>query len=245
MQVIPHMHAFVSELSPAARQAFEELSTLRKVGKGEAVYRQGDTPSEVYQLVEGRVKLCNYSPEGREVVSGELQLGDCFGEMGLIDGLPRMSHAIASCDSIVRVLNRPGFDELTAKHPEVDRKIAAVLCHRVRYLYSLNEEASELTLHQRVARCVLRLAYSRESNNPERELFIAISQEERGRCWGPRARASTRNSRPSFVRAALSCATGEFTYRTWSSSRTTTITCLVQNRSRRATRKATEIRPLG
>ena len=184
MQVIPHMHAFVSELSPAARQAFEELSTLRKVGKGEAVYRQGDTPSEVYQLVEGRVKLCNYSPEGREVVSGELQLGDCFGEMGLIDGLPRMSHAIASCDSIVRVLNRPGFDELTAKHPEVDRKIAAVLCHRVRYLYSLNEEASELTLHQRVARCVLRLAYSRESNNPERELFIAISQEELGQMLG-------------------------------------------------------------
>ncbi|TDG12840.1 Crp/Fnr family transcriptional regulator [Seongchinamella unica] len=184
MRVIPHMHAFVSELSPEARQAFEELSVLRRVGKGEAVYRQGDKPNELYQLVEGRVRLCNYSLEGREVVSGEFQPGDCFGEMGLIDGLPRVSHAIASCDSAVRVLSRAGFDELTTRYPEVDRKIALMMCHRVRYLYALNEEASELTLHQRVARCVLRMAYSRDSNNPERELFIAISQEELGQMLG-------------------------------------------------------------
>ncbi|RLQ22285.1 Crp/Fnr family transcriptional regulator [Seongchinamella sediminis] len=178
------MHAFVSELSPEARGAFEALSSLRRLGKGEAVYRQGDEPNELYQLVEGRVRLCNYSLEGKEVVSGEFQPGDCFGEMGMIDGLTRVSHAIASCDCVVRVLSRAGFDTLTAKFPEVDRKIAVMLCHRVRYLYSLNEEASELTLHQRVARCVLRMAYSRESNNPERELYIAISQEELGQMLG-------------------------------------------------------------
>lgn len=184
MQVIPHMHAFVSELSPEARQAFEDLCTLRKLGKGEAVYRQGDEPNEMYQLVEGRVRLCNFTLEGREVVTGEFQPGDCFGEMGMIDGLTRVSHVIACCDSVVRVLNRPGFDELTAAYPEVDRKIALMLCHRVRYLYSLNEEASELSLHQRVARCILRMAYTRQSGNTERELYIAMSQEELGQMLG-------------------------------------------------------------
>lgn len=184
MQVIPHMHAFVSELSPAPRQEFEKLSTLRKVGKGEAVYRQGDGSTELYQLVEGRVRLCNYTLEGKEVVTGELQSGDCFGELGIIDGLNRMSHAIAACDSVLRVLSRPCFEELSAKYPEVDRGIALMMCRRVRYLYSLNEEANELTLHQRVARCVLRMAYSRRSNDPERELYIAISQEDLGHMLG-------------------------------------------------------------
>jgi CRP/FNR family transcriptional regulator, cyclic AMP receptor protein len=207
MKVIPHMHAFVSELSPAARQAFEELSTLRKVGKGEAVYRQGDEPNELYQLLEGRVRLCNYSLEGREMVSGEFQPGDCFGEMGMIDGLTRVSHAIASCDSVVRVLSRACFDDLTASHPEVDRKIALMMCHRVRYLYSLNEEASELTLHQRVARCVLRMAYSRESNNPERELFIVISQEELGQILG-----ASRQSVNKELKALVSEGTIELRY---------------------------------
>lgn len=184
MRVIPYMHAFVAELSPPARQAFEALCTLRNVGKGEAVYRQGDEPNEIYQLVEGRVRLCNYSLQGREVVSGEFQPGDCFGEMGMIDGLTRVSHAIATNNSVVRVLSRAHFDQLTARYPEVDRKIALMMCRRVRYLYSLNEEGSELTLRQRVARCVLRMAYSRASNNPERELYVAISQEELGQMLG-------------------------------------------------------------
>ena len=44
MRVIPHMHDFVSELSPEARQAFEQSSTVRPVSKGEAIYRQVGLP---------------------------------------------------------------------------------------------------------------------------------------------------------------------------------------------------------
>lgn len=184
MKVIPHMHDFVSELSPAARETFEALCILRRVGKGEAVYRQGDPPCELYQLAEGSVKICNFSLDGREVITGSFQPGDCFGEMGIIDGLPRVSHAVATCDSVVRVLSKAHFEEFAARHPEVERKLALMLCRRVRFLYALNEEASELTLHQRVARTVLRMAYSRVTDNPARELYVAISQEELGQMLG-------------------------------------------------------------
>jgi CRP-like cAMP-binding protein len=184
MKVIQHMHDFVSELSPAARARFEQLCTQRTVSKGEAVYRQGDAPNEVYQVAEGAVKICNFSLEGREVITGQFQPGDCFGEMGLIDGLPRVSHAIASRDSVLRVLSKARFDELTREFPEVDRQLALMLCRRVRYLYSLNEEASELSLNQRVARTVLRMAYSRAAPNVEREIYISISQEEMGQMLG-------------------------------------------------------------
>lgn len=79
MKVIQHMHDFVSTLSPAAQDRFDALSVQRQVGKGEAVYRQGDDPNELFQVMEGAVKICNYSLEGREVVTGEFQPGDCFG----------------------------------------------------------------------------------------------------------------------------------------------------------------------
>lgn len=184
MKVIQHMHDFVSELSPAAREKFESLCVQRQVSKGEAVYRQGDDPNELFQVVEGAVKICNYSLEGREVITGELLPGDCFGEMGLIDGLPRVSHAIASKDTLLRVLSKARFDVLTHAFPEVDRHLALMLCRRVRYLYSLNEEASELSLNQRVARTVLRMAYSRSSPNVDREIYISISQEEMGQMLG-------------------------------------------------------------
>ena len=184
MKVIQHMHDFASGLSPAARAKFESLCVQRRVGKGEAVYRQGEDSTELFQVVEGAVKICNFSLEGREVITGEFQPGDCFGEMGRIDGLPRLSHAIASKETVLRVLNKPRFDELTHAFPEVDRQLALMLCRRVRYLYSLNEEAAELSLHQRVARTVLRMAYSRSAPRIDAELYITISQEEMGQMLG-------------------------------------------------------------
>lgn len=184
MKVIPHMHAFVSELPTEAQEVFMQLSTARRVARGEAVYRQGDAPNEIYKIIEGCIKLCNYSLEGKEVIAGELREGDCFGEMGVLDGLPRVSCAIATQDTVIRVLSRERFEELVAAHPEVMRRLATMLCRRVRYLYALNEEASELTLHQRVARTVLRMAYSRSSDPSGREVYIAISQEELGQMLG-------------------------------------------------------------
>jgi CRP/FNR family cyclic AMP-dependent transcriptional regulator len=184
MRVIPHMHDFVSELSPEAHQAFEQSSVTRSVSKGEAIYRQGEASSELYQLMGGTVKMCNFSLDGREVVTGEFHPGDCFGEMGLIDGLPRVSHAIASSDALLRVISKAPFEQLCERFPEVQGKLALMLCRRVRYLYALNEEASGLSLHQRVARTLLRMAYSRASGNPQRELYISISQEELGQMLG-------------------------------------------------------------
>ena len=184
MKVIPHMHAFVSELSAEAQAAFMALSIVRHLGKGEAVYRQGDQPEEIYRIVEGGVKLCNYSLDGKEVTAGELRPNDCFGEMGVLDELPRVSCAVATRDSVIRVLSRERFEELVDRYPEVMRKLAVMMCRRVRFLYALNEEAVELTLHQRVARTVLRMAYSCGPDHARREVYIAISQEELGQMLG-------------------------------------------------------------
>ena len=184
MRVIPHMHDFVSELSPEVQDAFRESTTTREVAAGEAVYRQGDDSDELFQLVHGAVKICNYSVDGREVVTGEFRAGDCFGEMGVLDQLPRVSHAIASTDARVRVLGLSGFNKLSARYPEFTHRLAVVLCRRLRYLYTLNEEASGLTLHQRLARTVHRLAYSSASRDAQRELYVSISQEELGQMLG-------------------------------------------------------------
>ena len=103
------MHDFISDLPDAVREEMESLSTIRRVKKGEAVYAKGDESIELYQLLQGAIKLCNYSLDGKEILMGEFRPGDCFGEMGLIDGLPRTSFAVAVRDSRVRVLSKPNF----------------------------------------------------------------------------------------------------------------------------------------
>ena len=184
MRAIPYMHDFFSGLPEPAREEWERLSSLRKLGRGEAVYRQGDQPVELYRLIEGAVKLCNYSLDGGEIVAGELRPGDCFGEMGIIDGLPRVSNAIASRDSRVSVLAHKDFRILREKYRDIDRQLNLILCRRVRFLYSLNDDAAGLKLHERLARVIHRLAYSHGNQDEQRERYIEISHEELSKMLG-------------------------------------------------------------
>lgn len=184
MQAIPHMHDFFVDLPQAVKDQIAVLSVARKIAGGQEVYRQNDPSLEVYRLHQGRIKLCNYSVDGDEIITGELRAGDCFGEMGLIDGLPRMSHAIASTDSIVHVLSAKHFNDLRDRHPEIDRQISIVLCRRVRALYSLNEDAAGLKLSVRIARVILRLAYSHGRQDESGATIIRVSHEEMSKMLG-------------------------------------------------------------
>ena len=178
MKTIPYLHDFIGELPEQIKEEISRLSTERHLARGEAAYRQGDSPNEIFRLLEGAVKLCNYSLDGREMVAGEFRPGDCFGEMGVIDGLPRVSNAIASRDSRVSVISKQAFDRLREKHPEINQQLNKVLCRRVRFLYSLYDESFGLKLHQRLARILRRLAYSHGLRGEHDEIYIEISHQE-------------------------------------------------------------------
>lgn len=184
MKTILHMHDFVSGLPVAVQKEIDERCYECHVVKGQAVYRQGDVPTEMYQLLRGGVKLCNYTLDGREIVSTEFLSSDWMGEMGMIDGLPRVSHAIAIKDSTLRVLSKAHFDELVEKYPAVSQQLNIMLCRRLRMAWLLREEGSSLSMHQCLARAIHRLSYSHGLRDQEQRLYIAFSQEELGRMLG-------------------------------------------------------------
>lgn len=184
MRAIPHLHDFISELPQQVQAEIERLGTVRKLAKGEAAYHRNDPPDELFRLLEGAVKLCNYTLDGVEIVAGEFRPGDCFGEMGILDGLPRVSHAVASRDSRVLVLSKQTFDSLCERYPEIYKEVARMMGRRVRYLYSLSDDTAGLKLHQRLARTLHRLAYSHGRRNEPGELYIGFSHEELSKMLG-------------------------------------------------------------
>lgn len=178
MKVIPYLHDYISELPAAVQDDIKRHSTLRKLAKGEPAYCKGGVPNEVFRIREGAIKLCNYSLNGSEIIAGELRPGDCFGEMGVMDGLPRVSEAIASKDTCLSVISKQNFQLLCDKHPQLYRALNRMLCRRVRFLYSLNEESVGLKLHVRLARVIHRLAYSHGCRDEHNGMYIEISHEE-------------------------------------------------------------------
>ncbi|HEY3898423.1 MAG TPA: cyclic nucleotide-binding domain-containing protein [Chthoniobacter sp.] len=87
---------------------------------GELIFREGDESSEAYWILAGRVEISIETPQGRSVLT-TLEEGEIFGEMGMIDDLPRAATARALTTTEVDVVNERDF------HFEVLRDEARLL----------------------------------------------------------------------------------------------------------------------
>lgn len=75
-----------------------ESSPLVSVPKGKFFFRERDAASSMFVLEQGKVAILK-DWKGREYLLHELQTGDCFGEMSLIDLQPRSASVLAIEDS--------------------------------------------------------------------------------------------------------------------------------------------------
>jgi CRP-like cAMP-binding protein len=160
MLALPGLHGWIQQLPEPVRDAVLAATRPREVAAGEAVYELGAAPNACYLIERGRVRICNFTESGKEVSMGELLPGDCLGEVGMIDSLPRFNTAVAVEDSRLLVLMRADFERLYDAHPEIARQLNRQLAYRLRLIYMQAEEANALSLGQRLARTLARLGYS-------------------------------------------------------------------------------------
>ena len=70
----------------------------RRIPMGEFVFHEGDAADSLFVLESGRLSVLKMH-ERREVQIGQLNRGDCFGEMALVDMMNRSASVRAECDS--------------------------------------------------------------------------------------------------------------------------------------------------
>ena len=105
--------------------------------------------------------------------------------MPLIDGLPRATYAVALGPTEVNVLNEANFKMLYQKYPIISQQLNVMLCRRIRVLSELIADSNLLSLRQRMARLIHRLAFSHGAIAGEDDLrVIDTSHEELGTMLG-------------------------------------------------------------
>lgn len=141
---------------------------------GEMLFRQGDQPSGFYALLRGTVKMSTLSENGREAILIILDVAAWFGEISLIDGLPRTHDATALDEVELLVLPPDMFTQLMSRN-SFAVAIAGMLATRIRRLYGIVEDASLRSVRARVARRLQLLAEvaSQRSGNA----IIPVTQE--------------------------------------------------------------------
>lgn len=98
---------------------------------GEVIFAQGDSGDEMYIVHEGVVEIFHDGPNGR-VELARLEKGDFFGEMALLEALPRSASARAVTPvELVRV-DSATFDKILRRDPEIAVRIMRKLSHRLR-----------------------------------------------------------------------------------------------------------------
>lgn len=163
-------------LSPQLRTDLLSGSELHRLSAGAMLFRQGDGPDGFYAVLRGHIKMSSLTGEGKESILAMLDPGSWFGEISLIDGLPR-THDATALDS-VQLLKVDGqvFRRLMLQG-EFSSAISALLARRVRMLYSVVEDAH---LHSPAVRIARRLEWLVNGITSGRALVnpkIMISQE--------------------------------------------------------------------
>jgi CRP/FNR family transcriptional regulator, cyclic AMP receptor protein len=154
------VHSWIGLLPESLRDEVLRSMHPKTFRDGQRIYAVGETGSESYLLVRGRVRVTNQAFDGKELLVMVLQPGDCFGDHSMVDRLPRVSTTTAIGKTDLLVLYQSDFERLYAEHGDIARSLLRVLCYRYRLVYSTALDAALLSLQQRVARQLVRLAYS-------------------------------------------------------------------------------------
>ena len=119
--------------------------------KGTEIIKEGTLSDCAYIIESGSVQVSKILSNGEEQVIGVLEENDIFGEMSLIDGLPRSATVLALEDCTISVMTPEVFNSLSKGNPEALMPILKVLASRLRKALNILEQAEgQKTLIQSV-----------------------------------------------------------------------------------------------
>src|SRR6266699_2147711 len=161
IDTLRHVPLFESLDDEAARQLCGLLET-RDCKAETFLCRSGDEGDAMYIIERGKVRICVQATDGREVTLTELDRGDFFGEMALLDGQRRSANAVVAEDARLAVLSRQHFlSFIMGGNPNVALEMLTALANRLRHTDELlrhsttrnvnEEEAAQLTMADRAA----------------------------------------------------------------------------------------------
>jgi CRP/FNR family transcriptional regulator len=122
---------FFAPLDDAELREVAELLVERSFARDQVVFAEDETSGFMYVVIEGRVKVSRWLPNGKELVLAFHPAGDFFGEMALLDGRTLPATVTAVAPTTILSLSRKRFERLLER-PGFARALLATLSSRCR-----------------------------------------------------------------------------------------------------------------
>ena len=108
------------------------LSKEKQLAPNQVIFSEGEPGDEMYVVLEGRVMISKFIPGAGEEALAFLERGDYFGEMALIDNVPRSADAKAhDGGAVVLAIPREVLEGILDIHKLSSSRLLKVLCNLV------------------------------------------------------------------------------------------------------------------
>jgi CRP/FNR family cyclic AMP-dependent transcriptional regulator len=147
-----------SVLNPADLRTLAGRFRPVRYGRGEVIFREGESAERMFLIDTGRVKLATASPAGQELLIGVLGRGQIFGELEIIDRGPRAMDARTMEDSHIYALDSDMFWTVIENRPALARRLLELMARRLRRADQTSQDLVFFDAPTRLARRLLQLA---------------------------------------------------------------------------------------
>ncbi len=138
---------------PAELQlALLERAQWRRLQPGEALFARGQDADGLCCVVAGALHVGAVHADGSRTLLAHLEPYQWFGEVSMLDGLPRTHDAVADAEAAVLVVPQPALHAWLSAHPEHWQHIGRLACAKLRMMFTVLEDIQQLTLEQRLAK---------------------------------------------------------------------------------------------
>lgn len=153
LSVIP----LFSSLDEHELQKIRGLLKRKRYRKGDVIITEGERGDEFFLIEKGQVKVTRRSLDGREKILDILSDGSFFGELAVLDKMPRSASVEAMGDISSLTLHKEDFLPLLEQHSGLAIKIIQVLSQRLRDADSQIEDLTFKTSREKIESLFIRL----------------------------------------------------------------------------------------
>jgi CRP-like cAMP-binding protein len=129
------------DLEPLEIRDIIHIIEVQKFAPGEIIFREGESGEAWYALYSGEVEVQKQSDSGQQTIK-ILEPGSCFGEIAVLDKLPRSATISAKENAVALRIPQDKFNDLLEK----DHLIAYKLIHNMAIMLASRQRANTETL---------------------------------------------------------------------------------------------------
>ncbi|MFZ1750870.1 MAG: Crp/Fnr family transcriptional regulator [Saprospiraceae bacterium] len=176
-------------------------AVARKYKKNEYIFYEGDMCRYYHQIMEGSVRMCTYSDEGKVFIQGVFKKGQSFGEPPLFINERYPACALAVTDAIILILTKESLLKILEEYPELQRRFLELFAKRIFIKANTAKHIISQSPEHRIKAFLDR--YKQEQNSPGGKVKIPYTRQEIANFTGLRVETVIRTTKKMSIQNIL------------------------------------------